>query len=64
MNILLIINIDIRAKLCRYLVERNKLSPSPRPLPLQSSISMISSQDNGKLGKSINSCSKDKGMHT
>ena len=51
-------NIDNNDKLCRHLVETDKLSPPPGPPPLQSSISMASSQDNGKLGKSINGCSK------
>ena len=57
---LFIINRDISGKLCRHLVETKK----PSPPPLQSSISMASSQDNDKLGKSINGCSKDKGMQT
>ena len=59
---LLIINRDICDKLCRHLVETEKLSPPPRPPPLQSSISMASSQDNGKIGKRINGCSKEKWM--
>ena len=55
---LLIVNIDTSDKLCRHLVEIERSSPPPRPPPLQSSISMTSSQDNGNLGKSINGCSK------
>ena len=55
---LLIINKDISEKLCPHLVETEKLSPPPRPPPLQSSISMESSQDNDKLGNNINGCSK------
>ena len=61
---LLIVNRDIIEKICQHLVETEKPSPPPGPQPLQSSISMASSQDNGKLGKSINGCSKDKGMQT
>ena len=60
MDILLIINRDISDKLCRHLVETKKLSPPLRPPPLQSSISMASLQDNGKLGQSNNVCSKGK----
>ena len=55
-------NIDTNDNLCRHLVEIEKPSPPPRPTPLQSSISMGISQDNGNLGKSINGYSKDKGM--
>ena len=58
MSILLIMNIDTSDNLCRHLIETKKLSPPPRPPPLQISISMESSQENGKLGKSINDCSK------
>ena len=54
---LLIRNGDTSDKLCRYLIEIERLSPPPGPPPLQSSISMASSQENGKLGKSINGCS-------
>ena len=61
---LLIINKDTSDKICRHLVEIDRLSSPLEPPPLQSSISMASSQDNGKLGKSINGCSKDKGMQT
>ena len=53
-------NKDNNEKLGRHLVETEK----PSPPPLQSSISMEISQDNGNLGKSINGCSKDKGMRT
>ena len=55
---LLIMNKDNSDKLCRHLVKTEKLSPPPRPPPLQSSISMASSQGNAKLGKSNNVCSK------
>ena len=55
---------DISDKLCRHLVEIKRPSCPPRSPPLQSSISMASSQDNGKLGKSINGFSKDKAMQT
>ena len=55
---LLIINIDTSDKLCRHLVEIERPSPPPGPPPLQSSISLEIPQDNGKLGKSINDCSK------
>ena len=61
---LLIINRDTSDKLCRNLVKIERPSAPPGPPPLQSSISMEISQDNGKLGKSINGCSKDKGMET
>ena len=61
---LLIINRYISDKLCCHLVETEKPSPPAMPPPHQYSISMTSSQDNGKLGKSINGCSKDKGMQT
>ena len=51
---LLITNRDNEDKLCQHLVERENLSPLPGPPPLQSSISMASSQDcNGELGKSV-----------
>ena len=53
---LLIINIDTSDKLCRHLVEIKRPSPPPGPPSLQSYISMASSQDNDKLGKSINGC--------
>ena len=55
---LLIMNGDSSDKLYPHLVETEKPSPPPWPSPLQSSISMSSSQDNGKLGKSSNVCSK------
>ena len=55
---LLIMNRDNNDKLCRHLIEMEKLIPPPRPPPLQSSISMVSSQDNGNLGKRSNVCSK------
>ena len=58
----LLANIDTSDKLCWHLVEIEKPSPTPGPPPLQSSISMASSQDNGNLGKSINGFLKDKGM--
>ena len=61
---LLNINRDISDKLCRHLIKIEKPSPPPGPPPLQSSIPMTSSQNNGKLGKSINGYSKDKGMQT
>ena len=64
MDILLIINIYISDKFYWHLIETEKLSPPLGPPLLQSFISMESSQDNGKLGKSINGCSKDKGMQT
>ena len=53
---ILILNINryISDKLCRQLVEIEK----PSPPPLQSSISMEILQDNGKLGKRSNVCSK------
>ena len=44
----------------QHLVEIERPSPPLGPPPLQSSISMASSQDNGKLGKSINGFSKGK----
>ena len=55
---LLITNIDTSDKLCRHLVKIERPSPPPGPPPLQSSILMESSQDNDKLGNSINGCSK------
>ena len=55
---LLIINRDTSDKLCQHLVKSERLSPPPGTPPLQSSILMEISQDNGKLGKSINGCSK------
>ena len=58
------VKIDISDKLCRNLVEIKRLSPPPGPPPLPSSISMAISQDNGNLGKSMNGCSKEKGMQT
>ena len=61
---LLNINIDISDKHYRHLIKIKKPIPPLGPPPLQSSISMASSQENGKLGKSINDCSKDKGMQT
>ena len=61
---ILSINININDKLCWNLVEIKKMSPPPRPPPLQSSILMASSQDNGKIGKIIIVFSKDKGMQT
>ena len=54
---------DISEKICWHLVETDKLSPPHVPPPLQSSTMEIS-QDNGKLGNSINGCTKDKGMQT
>ena len=51
---LLIMNIDNSDKLCQHLIETKKLIPPPRTPLLQSSISMESSQDNGKVGKSVN----------
>ena len=45
-------------KLCWHLDEIRRPIPPPGPPPLQSSISMESSQDNDKLGKSINGFSK------
>ena len=59
---LLIMNRDNSDKLCRHLIKAEKLSPPLGPPPLQSSISMESSQDKGNLGNNINGCSKDKGM--
>ena len=61
---LLIVNMDISEKICWHLVEMDKPSPPHVPPPLQSSISTKISQGNDKLGKSINGCSKDKGMQT
>ena len=61
---LLNINRDISGKFCWHLVGIERLSPPPGSPPLNSSISMEISQNNGKLGKSINGCSKDKGMNT
>ena len=55
---LLIMNRDNSDKLCRHLFEMEKLNPPPGPPPHQSSISIASSQDNGKLGKNNNLCSK------
>ena len=55
---LLMMNRDNSDKLYWHLVEAVKPSPPPGPPPLQSSIIMVSSQDNDKLGKSINGCSK------
>ena len=55
---LLIMNIDNSDKLYRHLVEKEKPSPPPGPPPLQSSISIASLQNNGKLGKSSDVCSK------
>ena len=55
---LLIINRDNSEKICQNLVESEKPSPPPGPLPLKSSISMTSSQNNGKLGKRSNVGSK------
>ena len=65
---LLIMNMDNSDKLCRNLIETKKPSTPPRPPPLQSSILMEISQDNDKLGKSSNVCSKgqrdaDSGMY-
>ena len=57
-------NRDSSDKLFRHLVEMEKPSPPPGPPPLQSSISMASSKENGKLGKIINGFSKEKGMQT
>ena len=61
---LLLMNKDNSDKIFQHLFEMEKVSPPPGPPPLQSSISMAISQDNDKLGKSINVCSKDKGMQT
>ena len=61
---LFIINKDINDKQFWHLIEIEKPSPPPGPLPLKSSISMAISQDNGKLGKSINGWLKEKGMQT
>ena len=55
---LLIMNIDNSDKLYRHLVEMEKKSPPPGPPPLQSSISMESSQKNGNLRKRSNVFSK------
>ena len=55
---LLIMNRDNNDKLYRHLIEMEKPIPPPRPLPLQSSISMASLQDNGNIGKSSNVFSK------
>ena len=52
---LLIINSD---KLYLYLIKTEKSSSPPGPPPLQYSISMESLQRKGKIGKSINVCSK------
>ena len=57
---LLIIDRDTSDKFCWHLVEIERPSPPLGPPPLQSSISMASSQDNVKLCKSINGCSKGK----
>ena len=59
---LLNINRDTNDNLCRHLVEIKKLSPPPKPPPLQSSISTQAHKTNASLGKSTNGCSKDKGM--
>ena len=61
---LLIINRDTSDNLCWHLVKIERPTPPPGPPPLQSSISMASSQDNRNLEKSINGCSKNKGMQT
>ena len=61
---LLIINKYTSDKSCQHLVGIERQIPPLEPPPIQSSISMASSQDNGKLGKSINSYSKEKGMQT
>ena len=55
---LLIMNRDISDKLCRHLIEIKRPIFPPGPPPIQSSKSMASSQDKGKLGKSINHCSR------
>ena len=57
-------NRDTNDNLFQHLVEIKKSSPLLGPPPLKSSILMASSQDNGKLGRSINGCSKEKGMQT
>ena len=57
---LLIINRDTSDKLCRHLIEIERPIPPPMPPPHESSKSMEISQDNGKLGKRINGCSKEK----
>ena len=54
---LLIINKDTSEKSCQHLFGIERPIPPLEPQPLQSSISMESSQDNGKLGESINGCS-------
>ena len=51
-------NRDHSDKICRHLIEMEKLSPSPEPPPLQSSISMAS------LGRAAMCAQKEKGMHT
>ena len=46
---LLIINRDTSDNLCWHLVKIERPTPPPGPPPLQSSISMASSQDNGVI---------------
>ena len=55
---LLIINKDTSDKSCQHLVRIERPSTPLEHPPLQSSISVDSSQDNGNIGKSINGCSK------
>ena len=57
---LLIINIDTSEKLCRNLFEIERSSPPP----LQSSISMESSQKMESLGRATMCAQKGKGMQT
>ena len=53
---LLIMNRDNSDKLCWHLIKTEKPSPPPGSPPLQSSMSMESSQNNGKIGKISNVC--------